>query len=261
MDRPEHLHVRASPNDLQLLTARVQLISTLSSEKPDNLKIYDAVNAAEFNSLLGRAENATSLPSKTVVAEFASGRLLAFDNVTRYLEMYGPYPASTPPPSPQCCRVAASPEECRLAYEESCKKITEYYIERVNLTIVSMNPAGLYNRVQDLPEAVQVPPELRAAVYRFLRSIYYKSCVVPVRDRDQLSKMSSSLAIFEESETDDARSILAQASAPAPMLLTLSRTQKRTRDREYVLHCLAVAVSVKFDDDSQGMRGGSSMYM
>lgn len=280
MDRPISLHVRSSPTDPQFLGLRMQLIASLAQPKVDGLKCYDASDLDAFKHLLEHAENSTSLTSlpvssgQLVIAEFSGGKMKVFENVARYLETYQvpmictnpncKKDHSTPPPTITSPKLTVEDiEKYRDSHDDACKKIVESYVSHVNALIVVSGLAGMYNSTLDITPGTEVPPELRNAILNYVRLIYNKTAIIPLRNREDTARVLSMMAILDEAEMDDTRTLVSQMTAPAPQILTLSRSQRKSRDREYMLHCIAILASLKFDQDydADGPRGRSSMYV
>lgn len=256
----------------------MQLIASLAQPKIDGIKCCDASDLDAFAVLLEHAEDKTSLSSlplstgQLVIAEFAGSKFKVFENIARYLELYwvpmvctdpnckkdhSATPVTVPPKL-----TAEDIEKYRDLHEDSCKKIVENYISHVNLLIVVSGLASMYNSTLDVPPGTEVPVELRRAILCYVRLVYNKTAIVPLRNREDSPRLFSMLAIMDEAEMDDTRTLVSQMSAPAPQILTLSRSQRKTRDREYLLHCIAFLAGLKFDhDDIDGPRGRSSMYV
>lgn len=278
MERPVILHVRSSATDQNFASTSWTLICTLAVPRLDGVKCYDAADREIFESLLDSAENTSSLeilPTMTgqvVIAEFADGSMKAYENITRYLEIYPSVqlcskvgckidhskPLPTPPEP-----TAADLEKLRTQHDDGVKKIVENYIGNVNRSLICSGILEIYNKVQHVRRGEAVPDDLRKEVHNYVRLTYYKCSVVTLRNREDMGKVVSVMSIFDEAETDDTRTMLAQVAAPAPMVVSLSRVQRRTRDRDYVLHCIAVFANLKFDheDSMDGLRARSSMYM
>ncbi len=272
MNRPIVLHVRSSPDDYVFLNTQDVLVSTLAHAETGAVKCYDAIDMPAFISLIQRAENASSLQmlpvmsGQAVIAEFSDGRMKVYENITRYLEIYclkteeSPMAAvavtSEAPPRPP---TEEEIEQYMNSHEEGSKKIVQNYISHINMCIFSTNLVSIYNRVQKIPHGEQIPDVLRREAHNHARLTFYKCSIVPLRNAEDMGKIVSMMAIFDEAEIDDTRTILTQTVAPSSMILTLSRVQRRSRDREFTLHCLAILASLKFEEGSSRGRS-SSMY-
>ncbi len=271
MNRPEVLHIRTSPADLQFQSIKL-LMYTLAAPKADGIKCYDAVDDQQFREILSHCPEATD--SSTVVAQFSEAEFVAYNTLSRYLERYSvsvfcmepnckldheKLAGGPPPPSP----TEEELEKMRCLHDEGCRKVVENYVAYVNRFIISSDLVRLYNRVQKVPIGEVIPDDLRREINCYIKMTYYKSSVVPLRSREDLSKVMSILTVFDEAESDDARSLLTQSVSPAPLVITLTRVQRRSRDRDYVLHCLAFFANLRFDssDSHDGIRGRGSMYM
>jgi hypothetical protein len=260
MDRPVALHVRA---DVQLACFTPALFSTMLAPKIISYEVDDMV---KFAGLLQRSRNASSLPGiipTMIIAEFADGNLVAYENVDRYFEKFKPtvmpcVDSKLGNATLMHCPVGAAPCELdeeaikaiRARYEDTSKKIVENYISRIDLSIITINIGQLYNQVILTPDNMGLNDQLRREVHHYIRLFHYKCSLVPLREMVHMGKIYSILTTFDEAETDDTRGMLAQISAPSSMVLTLTRSQRKSRDREYVLHCLAFLSSLKFDTNS-----------
>lgn len=284
MDRPEVLHVRSSPADLQFQSCRLLLIYTLSTPRPDGVKCYDAIDIELFASLLERVDNLKELSmppllttdKHVVIAQFADGKMIAYESIVSYLDSFGVSIMCTDPhckkPHSKADTQTAAPavvteeqlEEMRNIHEDGVKKIVEHYTDYISNRIAAAGLISMYNRVRKLSDNEPVPDDLRREIHNYIKLTSYKCSVVPLRNREDTMRIITTLAVFDEAELDDVKASLSQSLAPAPGLLTFTRVQRRTRDRESVLHYLAFFASLKFDQEFEGcgaLRGRGSMYV
>lgn len=228
MDRPVSLHIRT--HRLPSLNRDALTTETVESHEDNDPEFLNMAKACS-KSFMGEP---------LFIAKFADGRLVGFASNSQYSTRFHP-----PPREPES---EPSLEDMRRADERAHKDVIENYLTRLDHEIISCNVASLYNRVLTTPEGSIIPEELRKTIANYVSLVHYKCELVPLRNPEIGSKICGFATLFEEARADDERAQIAAMTGSLPgAIIILSRNQKRVRDREYVLNCIATLCNLKFD--------------
>lgn len=222
MDRPERLHCLGGEGHFKL-----QDIRTVT---------YADDNCVAFRELACCCENAKSVANPVVILESSSGRLTGFQTVEEYRKA-------------EAERSREAIDSSHRHYQETTKKILESYSIHIDSAIEACAVDSIYNRVLSLASGSLIDDRLLEDIRKYISLINYKCELVPLKRAEVLSsKIATMASIFEESRQDDERVRLTMVAASTMVLASSSRNQKKVHDREFVLNCLAIVASLKFED-------------